>query len=72
MEQFCKSLLFCRCFIDGVLPDSDSKFMDRESNNKLRFQLNSFRFEGAQSGLVSISIGNIIFIVMNQMQLNYN
>lgn len=72
MEQFCKSLLFCRCMVDAVVTGSDSKFMARTFENKLHFQLEAFRFLGAQSGVVSIFIGNIIFTVMNQMQPNYN
>lgn len=72
MEQYCKSLLFCRCMVDAVITGSDSKFMPRSSENKLRFQLEAFRFLGAESGLVSIFIANIIFTFMNQMQLNYN
>lgn len=74
MEQFCKSLLFCRCMVDSAVTDSRSEFRDRDRDfeNRLQFQLEAFRFQGDQSGLVSILIGNIIFTVMNQMQLNYN
>lgn len=45
----------CRCFVDAIITGSDSKFMDRTAENKLQFQLEAFRFQGAESGLVSTS-----------------
>lgn len=45
----------CRCFVDAFITGSDSKFMARTAEDKLQFQLEAFRFQGAESGLVSIS-----------------
>lgn len=45
----------CRCLVDAIITGSDSKFMARTAENKLQFQLEAFRFQGAESGLVSIS-----------------
>ncbi len=46
--------------------------MARTAENKLQFQLEAFRFQGADSGLVSISKADLMFSVIHQMQQNYN
>lgn len=43
----------CRCLVDGVVTGSGSKFMPRKAENVLQFQLEAFRFQNAESGLVS-------------------
>ena len=43
----------CRCLVDARITGSDSKFMPRTAENKLQFQLEAFRFQNAESGLVS-------------------
>lgn len=50
----------CRCLIDARLTGSSSKFMDRTAENKLQFQLEAFRFQGSESGLVSICKADLI------------
>ncbi|XP_054631538.1 zona pellucida sperm-binding protein 3-like [Dunckerocampus dactyliophorus] len=40
------------CLIDAWITRSDSKFMPRTEENKLRFMLEAFRFQGAESGLL--------------------
>jgi len=44
----------CRCLLDARLTGSNSKFMLRSADNKLQYQLEAFRFQNAESGLVSI------------------
>lgn len=65
------NLSACRCLVDAIITGSDSKFMARTAENKLQFQLEAFRFQGAESGLVSISKTESIFPVIHQMQQNY-
>ncbi|CAJ1056894.1 zona pellucida sperm-binding protein 3-like [Xyrichtys novacula] len=43
------------CFIDARITGSDSKFMARTAENKLQFQLEAFRFQGSDSGLLYIT-----------------
>ncbi|XP_073328172.1 zona pellucida sperm-binding protein 3-like [Pagrus major] len=43
------------CLVDARLTGSDSKFMARSADNKLQFQLEAFRFQGAESGLLYIT-----------------
>lgn len=43
------------CLIDALITGSDSKFMPRTAENKLQFQFEAFRFQGADSGLVYIT-----------------
>ncbi|XP_030281660.1 zona pellucida sperm-binding protein 3 [Sparus aurata] len=43
------------CLVDARLTGSDSKFMARTADNVLRFQLEAFRFKGADSGLLYIT-----------------
>ncbi|XP_034540582.1 zona pellucida sperm-binding protein 3-like [Notolabrus celidotus] len=43
------------CFIDAKITGSASKFMARTAENKLQFQLEAFRFQGADSGLLYIT-----------------
>ncbi|XP_054475776.1 zona pellucida sperm-binding protein 3-like [Anoplopoma fimbria] len=43
------------CFIDAKLTGSDSKFLVPTEMNKLQFQLEAFRFQGAESGLLYIT-----------------
>lgn len=38
--------------IDGRLTGSVSRFLDRTAENKLQFQLESFKFQNANSGKV--------------------
>uniref|UniRef100_A0A3B4ATR3 Zona pellucida sperm-binding protein 3 n=1 Tax=Periophthalmus magnuspinnatus TaxID=409849 RepID=A0A3B4ATR3_9GOBI len=41
------------CFVDGRVTQSASYFLPRTAENKLRFQLEAFRFQGVESGVVS-------------------
>lgn len=41
-----------RCFVDARITGSDSKFLARTEENKLRFQLEAFRFQNSESGVV--------------------
>lgn len=43
-----------RCLLDARITGSDSKFVSRPTENKLNFQLEAFRFQGADSGMVCI------------------
>ncbi|XP_042372207.1 zona pellucida sperm-binding protein 3-like, partial [Plectropomus leopardus] len=43
------------CLLDARITGSDSKFMARSAENKLQFQLEAFRFQGADSGLLYIT-----------------
>uniref|UniRef100_A0A3Q3FWH6 Zona pellucida sperm-binding protein 3 n=1 Tax=Kryptolebias marmoratus TaxID=37003 RepID=A0A3Q3FWH6_KRYMA len=43
------------CLIDARITGSDSKFMARTAENKLQFQLEAFRFQGADSGVMYIT-----------------
>ncbi|XP_076589244.1 zona pellucida sperm-binding protein 3-like [Chaetodon auriga] len=43
------------CLVDARITGSDSKFMPRTAENKLQFQLEAFRFQGADSGLLYIT-----------------
>ncbi|XP_051237143.1 zona pellucida sperm-binding protein 3 [Dicentrarchus labrax] len=43
------------CLVDAIITGSDSKFMPRTAENKLQFQLEAFRFKGADSGLLYIT-----------------
>ncbi|XP_041853372.1 zona pellucida sperm-binding protein 3-like [Melanotaenia boesemani] len=43
------------CMLDGRITGSDSKFLARTVENKLQFQLEAFRFQGANSGLIYIT-----------------
>lgn len=43
------------CLLDARLTGSGSKFMPRTAENKLQFQLEAFRFQGASSGLLYIT-----------------
>uniref|UniRef100_A0AAV2KRA9 Zona pellucida sperm-binding protein 3 n=1 Tax=Knipowitschia caucasica TaxID=637954 RepID=A0AAV2KRA9_KNICA len=43
------------CFIDSRVTPSSSTFMSRTAENKLRFQLEAFRFQGAESGQIYIT-----------------
>eukprot|EP00064_Thunnus_orientalis_P002071 superscaffoldBa00000144_g2078 len=43
------------CLLDARITGSDSKFMARTAENKLQFQLEAFRFQGAESGLLYIT-----------------
>ncbi|KAM7414416.1 hypothetical protein PAMA_019300 [Pampus argenteus] len=43
------------CLIDARVTGSDSKFVARTAENKLQFQLEAFRFQGADSGLLYIT-----------------
>nr|XP_057932020.1 zona pellucida sperm-binding protein 3-like [Doryrhamphus excisus] len=43
------------CLVDAWITSSDSKFMPRTDENKLRFMLEAFRFQGAESGLLYIT-----------------
>lgn len=45
-------LLGYRCLIDARITGSDSRFMVRSEENKLQFQLEAFRFQNSESGLV--------------------
>uniref|UniRef100_A0A667X0I2 Zona pellucida sperm-binding protein 3 n=1 Tax=Myripristis murdjan TaxID=586833 RepID=A0A667X0I2_9TELE len=42
------------CLVDAKITGSASKFMPRTAENKLQFQLEAFRFQGANSGMVRI------------------
>lgn len=44
--------LVCRCMIDGRVTGSISRFLDRTAENKLQFQLESFKFQNANVGKV--------------------
>ncbi len=41
-----------RCLVDSKLTGSTSSFMSRVRNDKLQFQLETFRFQQTNSGLV--------------------
>ncbi|XP_033961422.1 zona pellucida sperm-binding protein 3-like [Pseudochaenichthys georgianus] len=43
------------CLVDARITGSSSKFMPRTAENKLRFQLEAFRFQNAESGLLYIT-----------------
>ncbi|KAM9753007.1 zona pellucida sperm-binding protein 3-like [Menidia menidia] len=43
------------CMLDGRITGSDSKFMARTEQNKLQFQLEAFRFQSADSGMLYIT-----------------
>uniref|UniRef100_H2M2R4 Zona pellucida sperm-binding protein 3 n=1 Tax=Oryzias latipes TaxID=8090 RepID=H2M2R4_ORYLA len=43
------------CLLDGRITGSDSKFVSRPAENKLDFQLEAFRFQGADSGMIYIT-----------------
>uniref|UniRef100_A0A8D3E497 Zona pellucida sperm-binding protein 3 n=1 Tax=Scophthalmus maximus TaxID=52904 RepID=A0A8D3E497_SCOMX len=43
------------CLVDARITGSASKFMPRVAENKVQFQLEAFRFQGADSGLLYIS-----------------
>ncbi|XP_060891058.1 zona pellucida sperm-binding protein 3-like [Labrus mixtus] len=43
------------CFVDAKVTGSDSKFRTRSEENKLQFQLEAFRFQGSDSGLLYIT-----------------
>ncbi|KAG7239384.1 hypothetical protein INR49_029239 [Caranx melampygus] len=43
------------CLIDARVTGSSSRFMARTAENKLQFQLEAFRFKGAESGLLYIT-----------------
>ncbi|XP_040894236.1 zona pellucida sperm-binding protein 3-like [Toxotes jaculatrix] len=43
------------CLVDARITGSASKFMPRSAENKLQFQLEAFRFQGADSGLLYIT-----------------
>ncbi|TNN45579.1 Zona pellucida sperm-binding protein 3 [Liparis tanakae] len=43
------------CLLDARLTGSNSKFMLRSADNKLQFQLEAFRFQNAESGLLYIT-----------------
>ncbi|XP_074533751.1 zona pellucida sperm-binding protein 3-like [Halichoeres trimaculatus] len=43
------------CFVDAKITGSESRFMDRTAENKIQFQLEAFRFQGADSGLLYIT-----------------
>lgn len=53
-------LLVCRCLLDARITGSSSRFLPRSAENKLQFQLEAFRFQGADSGLVRISKTDLI------------
>lgn len=61
----------CRCLVDGIITGSDSKFMARTADYKLQFQLEAFRFQGAESGMVSIFKTDLVVPVIHKMQQNY-
>ena len=43
----------CRCLMDGVLTGSSSHILPRGEDNKLRIQLEAFRFQQESNGVVS-------------------
>uniref|UniRef100_A0A8C7XG46 Zona pellucida sperm-binding protein 3 n=1 Tax=Oryzias sinensis TaxID=183150 RepID=A0A8C7XG46_9TELE len=43
------------CMLDGRITGSNSKFVSRPAENKLDFQLEAFRFQGADSGMIYIT-----------------
>ncbi|XP_028263654.1 zona pellucida sperm-binding protein 3-like isoform X2 [Parambassis ranga] len=43
------------CLVDAKITGSVSKFMPRTAENKLQFQLEAFRFQGTDSGLIYIT-----------------
>ncbi|XP_072241774.1 zona pellucida sperm-binding protein 3-like [Leuresthes tenuis] len=43
------------CLLDARITGSDSKFMPRSEENKLLFQLEAFRFQGSDSGMLYIT-----------------
>ncbi|TKS73349.1 Zona pellucida sperm-binding protein 3 [Collichthys lucidus] len=43
------------CLVDARITGSSSKFLDRTAENKLQFQLEAFRFQGTESGLLYIT-----------------
>ncbi|XP_020513430.2 zona pellucida sperm-binding protein 3-like [Labrus bergylta] len=43
------------CFVDAKVTGSDSKFRTRSEENKLQFQLEAFRFQGTDSGMLYIT-----------------
>lgn len=44
----------CRCLIDARLTGSHSRFMPRTVDNKLQFQLEAFKFQAVDNGIVSM------------------
>ncbi|XP_068578817.1 zona pellucida sperm-binding protein 3-like [Cebidichthys violaceus] len=43
------------CLLDARITGSDSKFMSRSADNALQFQLDAFKFQGADSGMLYIT-----------------
>ncbi|XP_068169365.1 zona pellucida sperm-binding protein 3-like [Antennarius striatus] len=43
------------CFLDARVTGSSSKFMARSADDKLQFQLEAFKFQGAESGVLYIT-----------------
>ncbi|KAM4618279.1 zona pellucida sperm-binding protein 3-like, partial [Polymixia lowei] len=43
------------CFVDAKLTGSTSKFLPRTDDTKLQFQIEAFRFQGADSGVLFIT-----------------
>ncbi|XP_035013046.1 zona pellucida sperm-binding protein 3 [Hippoglossus stenolepis] len=43
------------CLVDARITGSSSRFLSRSADNKLQFQLEAFRFQGADSGLTYIT-----------------
>uniref|UniRef100_A0A3B4ASK0 Zona pellucida sperm-binding protein 3 n=1 Tax=Periophthalmus magnuspinnatus TaxID=409849 RepID=A0A3B4ASK0_9GOBI len=43
------------CFVDGRVTQSASYFLPRTAENKLRFQLEAFRFQGVESGVMYVT-----------------
>ncbi|XP_062246871.1 zona pellucida sperm-binding protein 3-like [Platichthys flesus] len=43
------------CLVDARITDSSSRFLERTAENKLQFQLEAFRFQNAESGIVYIT-----------------
>ncbi|CAB1441011.1 unnamed protein product [Pleuronectes platessa] len=43
------------CLVDARITDSSSRFLDRHADNKLRFQLEAFRFQNVESGIIYIT-----------------
>ena len=51
--------LVFRCFVDARITSSASQFLPRSAENKLQLLLDAFRFQGIDSGVVSISKPNL-------------
>lgn len=43
------------CLVDAAITGSSSQFLPRTAENKLRFQLEAFRFQGVESGVMYIT-----------------